>query len=232
LLCGKKIEKGIIYPSGQLYLEAWKAMDQHVHEVHGSVFDYLNAMDKKISGLSDHQSKLIGLFYAGKSDAVIQSEMAIGSASTIRNHRFALREKERQARVFLTLMDLLKEKSKHAIPANPPHDTATMIDDRYFITDEERQKILIRYFPEGTQGKLRTFSMKEKYRLVVLGEIAKRFELGLIYTERKLNAILKTVYETDYAVIRRYLIEYGFLDRTPDGRSYWIKTRNADPKKE
>ena len=27
----------------------------------------------------------------------------------------------------------------------------------------------------------------------------------------------------DYVHIRRYLIEYGFLDRKADGSAYWVK---------
>ena len=48
-------------------------------------------------------------FYQGKSDKDIQKELEIGSSSTIRNHRFVFREKERQAKVFLALMELLNE---------------------------------------------------------------------------------------------------------------------------
>ncbi len=35
--------------------------------------------------------------------------------------------------------------------------------------------------------------------------------------------ILKPIYH-DYVMIRRYLIEYGFLDRHRDGSAYWVKT--------
>jgi hypothetical protein len=27
----------------------------------------------------------------------------------------------------------------------------------------------------------------------------------------------------DYVTVRRYLIEYGFLDRKDDGSQYWLK---------
>lgn len=48
------------------------------------------------------------------SEAAIQKEMGIGSASTIRNHRFALKEKERQSKVYLAMREQLKEKDKRA----------------------------------------------------------------------------------------------------------------------
>ncbi|WP_378954113.1 DUF2087 domain-containing protein [Pelosinus sp. sgz500959] len=222
LLCGKKIEKGIIYPEGGIFYEAEKTMCIHIENIHGSVFEYLIQLDKKITGLTDHQNSLLRLFYQGKSDIEVQKEMEIGSASTIRNHRFILKEKERQAKVFLTMMELLKEKDDHAPTFLNFHNTATMMDDRYNITCEEKEEILKKQFPQGVEGSLKSFSLKEKHKLVVLQEIAKRFEGERIYNEKEVNLILKPIYE-DYVTVRRYLIEYGFLDRTVDGSQYWLK---------
>jgi DNA-binding CsgD family transcriptional regulator len=110
--CGKKTEKGIIYRNGETFYEAEKYIKVHIENDHGSVFEQLIGLDKKITGLSEHQSSLLKLFYQGKSDAEVQKEMGIGSGSTIRNHRFILKEKEKQAKVFLVLMELLREKIK------------------------------------------------------------------------------------------------------------------------
>ena len=104
-----------------------------------------------------------------------------------------------------------------------------MVDDRYKVTQQENDKLLKTLFPEGTDGPLRTFSIKEKNKLVVLQEIVKRFQAAQTYTEKEINQILKLVYH-DFATLRRYLIEYGFLDRTPDGSQYWL--RNASVNKE
>ncbi|MBB6215206.1 hypothetical protein HNQ80_001295 [Anaerosolibacter carboniphilus] len=223
LLCGEQIEKGIIYPVDRVLYEAQKYMIKHIEDVHGSVFEYLNSLDKKITGLSEHQSNLLNLFYQGKNDHEVQKDLGIGSASTIRNHRFTFKEKERQSKIFLVLMDLLKEKNKNAVAVVKPHKTATMVDDRYAITEEENEKLLSKYFPQGITGKLTTFSMQEKHKLVVLREITKRFDRGRTYKEKELNEILKNVYENDYVAIRRYLIEYGFMDRNKDCSEYWVK---------
>ncbi|MDD4238416.1 MAG: DUF2087 domain-containing protein [Desulfotomaculaceae bacterium] len=179
-------------------------------------------MDKRITGLTEHQKSLLQLFYQGKSDGEVQTEMGIGSASTIRNHRFVLKEKERQAKVFLALMELLKDNNKRSAGNSPPHKTAGMIDDRYNITQEEREKIIKTYFPEGREGLLKHLAMKEKYRRVVLREITKRFQVNEFYNEKQVNEILKTAHD-DFATLRRYLIEYGFMDRKPDGSQYWLK---------
>jgi hypothetical protein len=222
LLCGKEIEKGVIYPEGGVLYEAGRYIRIHIENLHGSVFEYLIGLDKKITGLTDHQNSLMRLFYQGKNDAEVQKEMEIGSASTIRNHRFVLKEKERQAKVLLTMMELLKEKDNHAPKFLTIHKTATMVDDRYNVTEDEREKILKKQFPQGGEGPLKSFSLKEKQKLVVLQEIVKRFQADRTYTEKEVNQILKPVYD-DYVTVRRYLIEYGFLDRKVDGSQYWIK---------
>lgn len=222
LLCGKKTEIGIIYSEDGIYYDAERYMRRHIESGHQSVFDYLIGLDKKITGLTEHQNSLLHLFHQGKSDGEIQKEMGIGSASTIRNHRFVLKEKERQSKVFLVLMELLKEKDHHAPTIVNVHKTARMVDDRYNITLDETEKALKKYFPDGTDGVLITFNIQEKHKLIVLRELAKRFEGDRIYAEKEVNEILMTAYE-DYAILRRYLIEYGFLDRQPDGSQYWLK---------
>ncbi|MCM3243213.1 MULTISPECIES: DUF2087 domain-containing protein [Cytobacillus] len=222
LLCGEKTEKGIVYPYKDRFYEAERYMRIHIKTVHNSVFDYLLSMDKKLTGLTDHQKSLLQLFYQGKSDKDIQKELDMGSTSTIRHHRFALKEKERQAKTFLAIMELLKEKDEHAPAFLPVHKTATMVDDRYNITQEEQEKILKKYFSEGTHKPLEKFPPREKQRLIVLREIAGRLKREYTYGEKELNQALKAIYE-DYALVRRYLIDYGFLDRKPDGSEYWLK---------
>ncbi len=49
LLCGNKIEKGIIYPKDDLLFEAEKFMTIHIQDKHQSVFDYLIGLNKKLT---------------------------------------------------------------------------------------------------------------------------------------------------------------------------------------
>ncbi len=148
----------------------------------------------------------------------------MGSPSTVRNHRFKLKEKEKQAKVFLTIMNLLREKSEEKLEHNfvSFHKGAKMVDERYATTEEEKEKILSTYFKEGTDGKLDIFPSKEKRKLIVLQNIMKRFEADRKYSEKEVNEILKAIY-SDFATIRRYLIEYGFMNRSKDGSEYWIR---------
>ncbi|WP_144510501.1 DUF2087 domain-containing protein [Bacillus sp. FJAT-22090] len=222
LVCGEKVEKGIIYPQEGVLWEAERFMKRHIEQEHGSMFYYLIGLNKKLTGLTDHQNSLLRLFYEGKSDAEIQAALNIGSSSTIRNHRFVLKEKERQAKIFLTMMELLKEKDNHAPSFLPLHKHATMVDDRYNITKEEQDDVEKKFFPNGIDGPLLKFPKKEKQKLATLRVIIKRFDIEKVYSEKGINEVLKNVY-ADFVTLRRYLIEYGFLDRKDDGSEYWVK---------
>jgi hypothetical protein len=67
-------------------------------------------------------------------------------------------------------------------------------------------------------GRLTAIPVVRSKRLVVLDYLAGRFEPGKIYPERDVNFILGTVHP-DYAALRRYLVDDGFLERR-DG-FYW-----------
>lgn len=222
LLCGKKVEKGIIYREDGVLYEARKYMSVHICNAHGSVFEYLLNLDKALTGLTEHQQKLMTLFYQGLNDKEVQKELNIGSLSTIRNHRFVLKEKERQAKLLLVILELLKEKDKHGPSFVSIHKTARMVDERYDITEKEKSEIINKYFPKGINVQLNRFPLKEKHKLVVLGEIIKRFETEKRYIEKEVNQILIGIYD-DYVILRRFLIEYGFLERKSDGSEYWVK---------
>ncbi|MBB6024439.1 hypothetical protein HNR77_005549 [Paenibacillus sp. JGP012] len=222
--CGYETEAGIIYPEEGVLYEAQRYMRVHIEKAHGSVFEYLLALDKSVTGLSDVQRGLLAQFYEGKKDAEVQQALGIGSASTIRNHRFVLKEKERQAKILLALMELLKNKDLHAPAAwvSPVMKQGHMIDHQSFdVSEAEREEVLQSYFPEGTNGPLTTFQMKQKHKYIVLTEIAKRFEPQRTYTEKQVNALLQQAYD-DVVEIRRYLVDYGLLEREPDGSQYWL----------
>ncbi|WP_366347079.1 DUF2087 domain-containing protein [Paenibacillus amylolyticus] len=222
--CGYRTEAGIIYPEEGVLYEAARYMRVHIEKVHGSVFEYLLGLDKSVTGLSDVQRGLLAQFHEGKKDAEVQKALGIGSASTIRNHRFVLKEKERQAKIFLALMELLKSKDTQA-PAEwvPPvtRHGHTIHPGSFDITEQDRQKVLNKYFPEGTGGPLTTFHMQQKHKYIVLTEIAKRFDPERQYSEKQVNELLKEVHD-DYVEIRRYLVDYGLLEREPDGSRYWL----------
>lgn len=230
--CGYTTEKGVIYPHNEVLYESFRYIQIHIQEEHGSVFQFLISQDKKVSGLSDIQRRLLAEFYEGKKDAEIQKELGIGSTSTIRNHRFVLREKERQAKVLLAVMELLHSRD-HDTPAMSvasPNNRAGQATNKETDLTAEQEKVLTKYFPFGTDGPLETFAIQEKHRLIIMDEIAKRFDPNKVYTEPEVNGILDQIYE-DYVLLRRSMVDYGILSREEDGSSYWLTPKEGESRK-
>jgi hypothetical protein len=226
LVCGKSFTSGVIYPEDGILLQACMAVNTHISREHISMFEYLLNLDKKLTGLTDLQKNLLHHFYQGCSDNETAASIDAGSTSTVRNHRFALRQREKQAKVFLSLMGLMEKSKTHRKNnfINPGRDI--MIYKDYTITEDETQKVIKIYFKEGPDGPLDSFPTKEKRKIVILKQLIGRFEPGWKYTEAEVNEILQDAY-SDYVTLRRYLIEYGFLERYPDGSRYWVKSNNG-----
>lgn len=223
LICGQSYTNGIIYPHNQELYEAKKSIQIHIAECHGSTYQFLLNLDKKLTGLTDHQKTILELFFNGYSDNEVAKALNTGSTSTIRNHRFSLREKQKQAKIFLAIMELLNEQIPKKQTFIDIPRTSKNVDDRFAITEQENKKILAAYFKHGLTGPLDLFPVKEKKRVAILRHILKFFMKDRTYTEKEVNDILKQFYQ-DYVLLRRCLIEYGFIDRTPDGSSYWLKS--------
>ena len=216
--CGMIFSKGEIFPVDGHYYDHHRAAELHV-QAHGGTFEKLMKLDKKYTGLTENQSQLMRMMQKGMSDAQIADALGI-SASTVRHQRFMFREKAKQAKTYLALFDL---SIGCATPAGdrsiPVHATATMVDDRYNITQTEEDHALKAHFSSLDPLILRSFPSKEKKKITVLRRILTLFEPDTTYTELEINAKLKEVYE-DFATLRRYLIEYGFMQRNPDGTKY------------
>jgi hypothetical protein len=69
-------------------------------------------------------------------------------------------------------------------------------------------------------GRLVAIPVKRVKRLPVLSRLAQQFEPGVYYSEADVNAALRE-FHPDVAALRRYLVEEGFMSRTPGGLSYW-----------
>lgn len=182
-------------------------------------------MNSAFNGISEVQKDVVTLMAMGIADKDIAKKLGV-SPSTIRNHRYKLREKEKQSRVFIALMELLSENTSKNINimdnttlCDAPK-SATTVDDRFNISEKEKEKILKSYMDEN--GAIKTYPTKEKRKIIVLEAITKNFVKDRKYTEKEVNKILKRLYE-DYTTLRRALIEYGFLDRTKNGSCYWVK---------
>ncbi len=226
VLCGEKFEQGRIYEMDGALYDACGAVKRHVTGKHGNTADFLLEKEPGAIGISEAQRQILMLMSEGLDDKQIAQRMEV-APSTVRNHRFKLREKEKQARLFLALMGALEQKTDRQMEKSDQgvleevHLAATMTDERYSITEKEREKVLAAYMDEN--GALKQFPAREKKKIIVLREIMKNFKSGAQYTEKEVNRVLQRIYEADYPTLRRYLIEYGFMERTKDCSVYRVK---------
>ncbi len=224
-LCGKEFKKGLIFSIEDKLYDAFGAVNKHHISEHGYTVDYILNQETSLSGISDVQQQILKLMSEGKDDKTIAQILGIAQ-STVRNHRFKLREKEKQAKFFIALMQSLEEKTKRSIRQADSgfieeiHQAATMIDDRYNITDDDREKTIKTYMNEN--GSLKQFPAKEKKKIILLREIMKNFQNNKEYGENEVNQILESIY-SDFPTLRRALIEYGFLERSIDCSVYKVK---------
>jgi hypothetical protein len=211
LFCGYHTEQGVIYQiSPDVFYDAEKAMCYHISQIHESPLQTLLQLDKRWTGLTELQTRLVEHFAAGNSDQRVMELIGAGSISTIRNHRFLLREKLKQAKVLFAISELIDQQNESQPTKDPrPHQAESV----------ETQKVLSTYFPQGIDGPLATFPSREKRRLIILRQITTRFAPDQSYAEKEVNAILSEVY-ADHVLLRRLLIDYGFLTRRPDGSEY------------
>lgn len=227
LTCGKEFETGEVFSFDGRFYEASKAVRLHIEKEHGSMLKVLTSFDKKYTGITENQKELLTMIHEGLSDNEIAKKTGVAPA-TIRHQRFAFREKAKQAKLYLAIFETVEEvaaakKGKSAKDELVDvHSGAKMVDDRYYITKEEEDKVIESVFESLEPLVLKVFSAKEKKKLVILRKIAAQFDRGRRYSEKEVNSILEPIYN-DFATIRRYLIEYGFMERTLDCKEYWLK---------
>jgi len=70
-------------------------------------------------------------------------------------------------------------------------------------------------------GRLAKIPRKHSTRLTLLDLLAQAFEPGRHYAEADVNAVLRAVH-SDFAALRRYLVDEGFLDREVLAQ-WWIR---------
>lgn len=100
---------------------------------------------------------------------------------------------------------------RDAVVADSPQ--RTYVD--HGTSDQRAATVLRTFMPDG---RLEQVPATRSKRLVVLDQIARVFEPGEKYPERDVNAML-TAFHDDFAALRRYLVDEGYLSRA-DGR-YW-----------
>ena len=107
IFCGDKMEEGLIYSSRGKSVNALRAMQEHIFDEHGSVFECLLNLDKQMNGLSDAQKDVLEGLYYEKDNKAIGKEMGISDA-TVRTYKFNLQKMKRRARIFLAMMEQIE----------------------------------------------------------------------------------------------------------------------------
>lgn len=216
--CELSFLKGEIFPFGDKLYEAELAVKRHIEEEHGGGLMSLLKTETPYKKMTENQEELIKRFASGMSDDEIARDMGIAT-STVRHQRFTFKERAKQSKFFLAAYELAfengREESLMPLPNNVQY-----VDDRFEITEEEREKLMKQLFSSQTPLKLKAFPPKAKKKVVILAAIAEKFEKGRKYTEKEVNEIIKEIFD-DYMTIRRFLIMYGHLDRTRSGSEYW-----------
>lgn len=226
-ICEKEFYDGEIYTLDGKFYEAKKMIKLHIQKEHGDMFNILLSNDNKYLGMTENQRELLRMIYLGMTDNEIAKKNGV-AASTVRHQRFVFREKAKQARMYLALYELAVQSEDNPSALDKAsqivevHKGAKMVDERYLVTEAEEEDIIKAMFSSLSPLKLKIFSSKEKKKIVILKKIAEQFDKNQHYTEKELNTIIREIFD-DYATIRRYMIEYGFMERTNDCKEYWLK---------
>ena len=97
----------------------------------------------------------------------------------------------------------------------------------YQIKQEEMNKLYSTHLLSRSPLKLKEFPSREKKKYIILCMLVHLFEKGRIYKEKEINNILLEVHD-DYAVLRRYLVDYKFMKRESDGSAYQLIVNTND----
>ena len=99
LYCAQAFEEGCVYAYADKFVTAEKAIQLHL-ESHNGPLQALLEQPKELLGVTDTQQEILRLFAQQLSDTVIAQRLGI-SPSTVRNHRFKLKEKEPHLWLFI-----------------------------------------------------------------------------------------------------------------------------------
>jgi len=72
-------------------------------------------------------------------------------------------------------------------------------------------------------GRITQIPKPTRTKIPILAYLASKFEQERVYSEKEVNNLIDTWHTFgDYFILRRLLIDYKFLGRTPNGAEYWV----------
>src|SRR5262245_7912374 len=79
------------------------------------------------------------------------------------------------------------------------------------------------------EGRIHQWPSRHKVQRMAAALLARRFEPGRDYTETEVNLLLLEAHTfQDWALLRRVLCDWRFLDRERDGSRYWVRRGAAE----
>jgi hypothetical protein len=76
------------------------------------------------------------------------------------------------------------------------------------------------------QGRIVRWPKKLVQQDAVSAYLAKKFDRGVNYTEKEVNAVLEDWHTfNDWALLRRMLWDFRYMERERDGSRYWLAER-------
>jgi hypothetical protein len=74
------------------------------------------------------------------------------------------------------------------------------------------------------EGRLRQWPARHKVQRMAVALLARRFEPGREYTELEVNGLVMDGHTfADWALLRRCLVDWGFMSRESDGSRYRLR---------
>jgi hypothetical protein len=78
------------------------------------------------------------------------------------------------------------------------------------------------------EGRLIQWPVRQKVQRMALAYLAERFQPGREYSEREVNEILLDWHTFgDWALLRRWLCDWGHMDRERDGTRYRLRPSSS-----
>ncbi|WP_225417968.1 DUF2087 domain-containing protein [Levilactobacillus huananensis] len=223
--CKAMFAKDQVFPEDTKFYPAATMIQRHLAANHPNAVTDLIQIDNKYNTLTTKQRDLLLAFAQGHKDAAVAEEMGV-AAATVRHQKFTFREKAKQARLYLAIYDQVFNQ-----PAPVDHlvtfpDQPGQKDDRFTMTTAEYDELVAKYFTSITPLTLTRWPRHQKAILAILKRVSESLPMTQHLSEMELTAKLKPIY-ADFPLLRRYLVDYGFLKRTASGSEYW---RNFDNK--
>src|SRR5262245_49155415 len=79
------------------------------------------------------------------------------------------------------------------------------------------------------EGRIHQWPSRMKVQRMAAALLARRFEPGRDYTETEVNMVLMEGHTfADWALLRRVLCDWRFLDRESDCSRYWVRAGAAE----